>query len=118
MLGSNLTRMPPELEAMLTNRAWLAVNQAGSHPRRVLEQNGTIVWRSDAAGDSRTQGGSYLAVFNTADATQNVRLPWSAISLSGASHRMRDLWSGKNLTASPELSVTLPAHGAALYLVQ
>ena len=38
VLGLNLTELTPDLQAMLTNREWLAVNQAESHPRRILNQ--------------------------------------------------------------------------------
>ncbi len=102
---------------MLTNREWLAIDQTGAHPRRVLNQDTTIVWLSDASLPGAV-GGSYLAVFNTGDARQDVRLAWSALSLSSGRHHVRDLWADKDLDPAQELQVMLPPHGAALYLVQ
>jgi alpha-galactosidase len=117
ILGSNLLQISPELEAMLTNREWLAVDQTGARPRQVLVSGDTIVWRSDASGGSGHKAGSYLAVFNTGDTTNTAHFPWEQISLQKGKHRIRDVWAQHDLPGAGELVVTLPAHGSALYRI-
>lgn len=118
ILGSNLLQISPELEAMLTNREWLAVDQTGGQPREVLAVGDTIVWRSDAQVVARPRAGSYIAVFNTGDRSTTTHLHWEQISLHRGKHQVRDLWAAKTLASVNELVVTLPAHGSALYSVR
>ena len=114
ILGSNLVRMSPELTTMLTNREWLAVNQAGSKPRQVYAQGGIVAWRSDAA----TPGTSYLAVFNLTDNPRPVQLSWRQVQLKRGQHRLRNLWLHTEADRQQQLQVALPAHGSALYTVR
>lgn len=118
ILGSNLLQITPELEAMLTNREWLAVDQTGAHPRQVFATGDTIVWRSDAAAKSGKIAGSYLAVFNTGDIANTVHLSWEQMTLSKGKHHVREIWIKHDLGLSRELRMTLPAHGSVLYKVQ
>ena len=118
ILGSNLLEVTPELEAMLTNREWLAVDQAGAHPRQVLAMKDTIVWRSDAPAISGHKAGSYIAIFNPGEAANTTHLAWEQITLTGGKHRIRDIWAQHELPAASDLVITLPAHGSLLYRVE
>jgi alpha-galactosidase len=111
ILGSNLLQISPELEAMLTNREWLAVDQTGQHPRQVFATGDTIVWRSAAPV------GSYIAVFNTADTSSPIHLSWEQMTLLKGKHHIRNVWTQKEEPRANELVITLPAHGSVLYRV-
>ena len=118
ILGSNLLQISPELEAMLTNREWLAVNQSGAHPRQVYAQGDIIAWRSDAHIAAGNKPATYIAVFNTAETENTTHLAWEQLSLSKGAHQLHDIWSRKDEPRASELVVTLPAHGSVLYLVR
>lgn len=118
ILGSNLLQVSPELEATLTNREWLAVDQTGAHPRQVLATGDTVVWQSGAAAVQDRNAGSYIAVFNTGDTANRIHLGWDQIGFSRGRHHVRDLWAQHDLAPAPKLDILIPAHGSALYRVQ
>ena len=118
ILGSNLLQISPELEAMLTNREWLAVDQTGAHPRQALVDGDTIVWRSEMPVTGKNKKGVYLAVFNTADTANTVRVAWQQVGLPGGRHQAYNIWTGKEEPSASELVETLPAHGSSLYRVE
>lgn len=121
-LGANLTRMDPATEALLTNPEVLAVDQhtTGNHAIQQTGQtsnphaNDIVLWTAREGDDA------IVAVFNRTDRTARVNMPpWaklgSQFGLSQHSYMVRDLWLRKNLGRRASLSVTLPAHGSALY---
>ena len=114
ILGANLTKVDSALEAMLTNREVIAVDQQGAHPRVVKgTAEGTAAWISDAP-----DGAHYVALFNLSDAPKTVSLPLKRAGLSGGKHSVRDLWSQHDLGSASAVKAQLPPHGSALFRVQ
>jgi alpha-galactosidase len=73
------------------------------------------VWTSGAAGSK----GKYVAVFNVgAQESAGPRVEWKDLGLAGP-RTARDLWAHRDLgRLADALVVTLPPHGAAMFLVQ
>jgi hypothetical protein len=117
ILGGNLTELPAHTRKLLTNKAVIAVNQTAweSYPVEGLTQPDAKAWV--ALTGSRQNPSQTVAVFNTSDKAQTFKASWKELSLKGTSHSATDLWSGKKISASTRLVVTLPAHGSAIYRV-
>ena len=120
ILGANLTRMDPAIEALLTNPEVLAVDQhtSGNHPLAEVGPSGApqtgniVIWTAREGPDT------ILAFFNRTNSRSIVKVsPWSQLGsqFDKSSYRVRDLWLRKDFGRRASLSVSLPAHGSALY---
>ncbi len=118
ILGANLTEMTPALAAMLTNREWLAVDQAGSNPRQILADGDTIVWRSEMQGTPGHNPGAYVAIFNVGQMSSSVHLKWNDLGFRPGKHKLRDVWLSRDTASGETLSAQIPPHGAMLYKVE
>ena len=120
ILGANLTRIAPGLEAELTNREWLAVDQQSSGNREVLREGNVVVWGAEAAGEAGSDGrqAKYLAVFNLGEETATVHLAWARLGVAGRPAQARDVWGRRDVEVGSDLSVTLPKHGSYLVRVR
>ena len=112
ILGANLTQLDEFTRVLITNRALIEVNQKSksSHPLANLPTGleNIRVWVAD---------GSVIALFNLSTQPAAVHASWADLGLGAGSHSARNLLDGKTVTASPEVSVSLPAHGSAVYRV-
>ncbi len=109
ILGSNLTRMDPQIEAMVTNPEVIAVDQHSTGNRPVLVTPDTVIWTASDGGNR------LVGVFNLGDSSANIIRPWTALGLDRSSYRVRDLWLREELGMKSELRVSVPAHGAFLF---
>ncbi|WP_150270156.1 glycoside hydrolase family 27 protein [Paenibacillus tepidiphilus] len=98
---------------LLQNRGVLEMHRNSSGARLVSRSGDRVVWCADGA-----EGVRYVALFNTGEAAQHVAVSLQELNASeGAS--ATELWRGSELRLEPSgLSPEIPAHGAALYLVQ
>jgi alpha-galactosidase len=111
MVGANLPTNDAWTTSLLTNREVIAVDQHSTGNRPVIATETTVVWSARAeAGEDR-----YVAAFNLQDSEQKLHYPWKAFGWATAKYRLRDLWEHKELDSADSFSVTLPAHGSALY---
>jgi alpha-galactosidase len=110
IVGADLLRMSSATEALLTNPDVIAVDQHAAASQSVLHTADTAVWTSHL-----DTGREAVAVFNLKDEPATLSYPWSALGLSGAHYRVRDLWQRKDLGRKSSLSVTLPPHASALF---
>ena len=115
ILGGNLTRLDAFTRSLISNKAVIAVNQTAweSYPVSGLKQADARVWV--ALTGPRHKPVPYVAALNTGDTPLTVHASWKELGLKGGA--LRDLWNGKRKAASA-LSVTLPAHGSAIYRVE
>lgn len=111
IMGGNLTRMDEATTALLTNDDVLAVDQNSSAHRVVVNTETQAVWIASQDPGHR----SYLALFNLDDQSQTLEYKWAALSLSGSTYQLRDLWEHKQLGWSNGVKVTLRPHACALY---
>lgn len=117
ILGANLTELDSATRALITNQEVIAIDQR-SHGNRPLEHlpagfQQVRVWTA-----SGKAGEHYLAVFNLDGKSVRLQATWRQLGLVAGSRAARELWSGHRLQTSDHLSIRLPAHGCALYLVE
>ncbi|MBV8116161.1 MAG: glycoside hydrolase family 27 protein [Silvibacterium sp.] len=108
ILGTNLTRMDPQIEAIVTNPEVIAVDQHSTGNRSVMVTPDTVIWTA-FDGSNRL-----VAVFNLADSSANIAQPWTALGLDRSSYRVRDLWLRQELGMQSQLRVSVPPHGSFL----
>ena len=109
-LGADLTHLTSGDFKIITNRAAIAIDQAG-HPATPLSQKTPKqVWVIHNADGSCT-----VAMFNLAKRPEQVSLDWRQLGMAGPAATVKDLWAGRNLgTFSRRFSAKLPAHGSRL----
>jgi hypothetical protein len=111
IMGGDLRKLDPATTALLTNDEVLAVNQASTGNRPLINAGGSVVWMAEVPGSKAR----YLALFNTTDEEMLVRID---LGLAGVKSRVsvRDLWARKDDGAvEHSLQRRLPPHGAGLY---
>jgi len=112
ILGANLTQLDEFSRVLISNRALIDVNQksTSSHPLDKLPagMENIRVWLAS---------GGVVAIFNLSADPQSVHATWPQLGLPAGAHTVRNLLDGKNLPASPEIKIELPAHGSAIYRV-
>ncbi|HEX4484714.1 MAG TPA: glycoside hydrolase family 27 protein [Terriglobales bacterium] len=113
MVGGDLTKADAWTTSLLTTADVIEMDQhsKGNHP--VVTTDKIVVWTAE----SSSGGSNYVAVFNISDAPQDVRYGWKELGLSVGSHRVRDIWEGKDLDSWESIAVKIPSHGVALYRV-
>ncbi|RFM26165.1 glycoside hydrolase family 27 protein [Deminuibacter soli] len=110
MLGGNLPENRAIEETLFTNSEVLKVNQHGTNPRELSNQNNQMIWVSDAEDGKAV----YAAIFNLADTTRQLTLDFKMLNMKGKVS-LRDLWAGKDLgTFSKTYQTSYPAHGCML----
>ncbi|NNM86563.1 MAG: glycoside hydrolase family 27 protein [Phycisphaerales bacterium] len=109
-LGADLTRLTPGGFNIITNKAAIAIDQAG-HPATPLSQKTPQqVWVIHNADGSCT-----VAMFNLAKTTAKVGVTWRQLNFAKRTANVKDLWAQKQLGAfSTSFTATLPAHGSRL----
>jgi len=113
MMGGNLPQNDAWTTSLLTNREVIEVDQHSSDNHAVISTAKAAVWLAKAA----QAGAYYVAIFNLEDASVTPRYSWKDLGLAAERYNVRDPWEQKNLGSASVLSVTLPAHGCALYRV-
>lgn len=115
MIGGEMTGFDDFTLSLVTNEKILAMhkNARHAHPvwRRVIGGTEWILWTAVCA-----EGGQYAAVFNAGEKAGALSLPLSDLELCGA-FSAEELWSGEVQRAAETLSVSLPPHGAAAFLL-
>lgn len=124
ILGSNLTRLDDFTRSLLTNQTVLYVNQNASYSRPVdttplgAEFANARVWRATISQPGERGYAEYFAFFNLDSKPVTLRATWKQLGLDGGKHSAQSAWDNSETKESKEISVTLPAHGSALYEVR
>ncbi|MEA1675583.1 hypothetical protein [Nitrospirillum sp. BR 11163] len=117
ILGANLTQLDEATRALITNRAVIQLDQTATDSRPVKDLpagfENARVWLATGP-----RGQRYLGVFNLDDKPSTLAASWAKLGLATGTRVAHDLWTDKALPAADGLSVTLPAHGSALYEVK
>jgi alpha-galactosidase len=114
ILGTDLTRLTPADQAILENRAVIAVDQDGIAARRVIDGGG------EQAFAKRQPGGPwYAGVFNTSTSVpRTFRIPLAQLGIGGAV-TITDLWTGRSLgVVSGSWTTTVAPGGVSLISVR
>jgi hypothetical protein len=112
MFGGDLPSNDDFTLSLLTNKAVLKMHRDGRDVRQLFQADGKLAVTST---DIKT-GNRYLAVFNISDNVLDISVNLSDLGLKTC--KAKDLWTGKSKgTLNNEITLTLPAHGSALYLL-
>jgi alpha-galactosidase len=110
--GDDLTSMDSYGLSLLTNKAVIAVDQAGHIAHPVSQASNQQVWFANNGNGTYT-----VALFNLGGATATVKANWSSLGFSGSA-TVRDLWSSTNLGKfTGSFSASLASHASRLLTV-
>jgi alpha-galactosidase len=105
--------MKPEIHAILTNRDVIAIDQdpLGHEARHIYSKGEVEVWARDLQG-----GAKAIAIVNAGSevySTHPFHLDLAQVGLHGPQHA-KDLWTGKEMEVTNNMSVELPSHDVLL----
>jgi alpha-galactosidase len=115
--GNDLSTMPPETKAILTNREVIAVDQdpLGVEGKRVAKDGDDEVWARPLK-----DGGRAVILLNRGKTAHTIRANWEALGYPahlGAS--VRDLWAARDLPkATGSFSAEVPPHGVVMVRIE
>jgi hypothetical protein len=124
ILGANLTRLDEFTGGLLTNQAMLFMNQnvTYSHPLDAASLPAGFeharVWRATIDAPGARNYTEFFAFFNLDDHPVTLRATWRQLGLDGVKHQAVNLWTDSEGKESKDVSVTLPAHGSAVFQVK
>ncbi len=114
LAGNDLTKMKPEVAAILMNKQVIAIDQdpAGHQGERIFEEGPIQIWSRSLA-----DGSTALAIFNTgedASSLRNIPLPLKQLGFSHPPHTT-DIWTNKSVgLLDASYKPTLPRHSSIL----
>ncbi len=113
LAGNDLPHMKPEIHAILTNRDVIAIDQdpLGHEARHIYSKGEVEVWARDLQG-----GAKAIAIVNAGSevySTHPFHLDLAQVGLHGPQHA-KDLWTGKEMEVTNNMSVELPSHDVLL----
>jgi alpha-galactosidase len=104
LAGNDLPNMKPEINAILTNKDVIAIDQdkLGKQGRRVYSDGEVDVWERDLSG-----GAKVVAVLNAGSdrySTHPFHLSLAKLGLHGA-QKGEDLWTGKDVSLTEDMPI-------------
>lgn len=115
MIGGELTLLDDWTKGLLTNSEVLSLLTNSQNARQLTRDSNHCIWHSRHT-DGKKQ---YLAVFNLLDEKNTVTIPSELVGLDSFGEvTFKELWTGEAFACETgELSASLAAHGANLYLI-
>jgi len=116
LAGNDLPNMKPEIKAILTNREVIAIDQdpLGKQAGRVYSDGEVEVWSRNLS-----KGALAIAVLNAGDSrysTHPFHLDLAKLGLHGPL-QAKNLWTGKAVTLTQNMSLEIPSHDVLLVRV-
>jgi alpha-galactosidase len=113
LAGNDLPNMTPEIKAILMNKDVIAIDQdkLGREGMRAYSEGEVDVWTRHLSG-----GAMAIAVINAGSdrvSTHPFHLDLAKLGLHGTQHGM-DLWTGKEMELTDNLSLEIPSHDILL----
>jgi alpha-galactosidase len=111
LAGNDLSQMPPETLAILTNREVIAIDQdpLGKQGDRVSEVGPLEIWAKPLKG-----GGEAVGLFNRNESTLPITVKLSDVGFAGGA-KARDIWQAKDLgKIQGSYTANVPGHGVVL----
>ncbi|MFE7870235.1 glycoside hydrolase family 27 protein [Micromonospora humida] len=115
LAGNDLRSMSAATRTILTNTEVIAVDQdwGGRQGYKISDSGDLEVWRKPMS-----TGAVATVLLNRGGGTATVTTTASALGLgSASSYTVRDLWAHSSSTSGGTISASVPAHGAAMFLV-
>ncbi|WP_026928883.1 lectin [Glycomyces tenuis] len=116
LAGNDLRSMSQTTVDILTNSEVIAVNQdwGGIQGHKISDNGNLEVWRKPMS-----DGSVATVLLNRGNSGANVSTTVGALGLGEAeSYTVRDLWAHTTGSSSGTISAWVPAHGAAMYIVE
>lgn len=112
MLGAEMTKLDEKTLKLITNKDVNSLLWHSENAKQYERDDVHAIWVSDDTEDCS----HYAAVFNFKDEEAPVKVTLDELDWAAGSKKAYDLWNGTESNVNlPDWSVTLPAHGAALY---
>jgi alpha-galactosidase len=111
LAGNDLSKMPPDTKAILTNREVIAIDQdpLGKQGDRFSAVGPVEIWTKPLKG-----GDMAVGLFNRVDSSLPVTLKLSEVGFGGGAN-IRDIWQAKDLgKLKGSYTVNVPRHGVVL----
>ena len=113
LAGNDLPNMKPEIKAILTNRAVIAIDQdkLGKQASRIYADGEVEVWTRHLSG-----GAFAIAVLAAGDSrysTHPFHLDLARLGLTG-SQQGTNLWTGENVTLTNDMPIEIGSHDVLL----
>lgn len=113
MFGGELNENDDFTLSLITNPEIIAVNQRSGKGKQVYNDGQTVVWTAESE-----RACALAAVFNISDEKRDITLNLSELSLPEKGV-LRDLWKRADIKeVNGSFSVTLNAHGAAVFEIR
>jgi alpha-galactosidase len=113
--GNDITAMPADVAAVLTNPDVLAINQdaAGRQAKRVRDDGSSEVWAKIL-----NDGSAAVALLNRSASTATISTTASQIGMpTASSYHLFEVWTKASRNTSGAISATVPPHGVVMYRV-
>jgi alpha-galactosidase len=116
LAGNDLPHMTPEVNAILTNRDVIAVNQdkLGKQGTRAYSDGEVEVWTRHLSGGAVAV--AVLAAGDSRYSTHPFHLDLAWLGLHGP-QEAKDLWTGKMVTLSDHMPIEITTHDALIYRI-
>ena len=116
LAGNDLPHMTPEVNAILTNRDVIAVNQdkLGKQGTRAYSDGEVEVWTRHLSGGAVAV--AVLAAGDSRYSTHPFHLDLAWLGLHGP-QEAKDLWTGKMVTLSGHMPIEITTHDAMIYRI-
>lgn len=114
--GNDITTMPADVRAVLTDPDVLAVNQdqAGRQAQRISDSGDTEVWAK-----TLSDGSGAVALLNRSSTTATIATTATAAGMpTAAAYHLSDVWTDAVRNTSGAISATVPPHGVVMYRVR
>ena len=115
MIGGEMTGFDDFTMSLITNEEILKMHRNSRHSHQVWrkELDGTehILWTS-----ASTEGGLYIAVFNTGNNNSNININLSDVEIYNNADVL-ELWSREKLSNTSTINVKLNKHGTKAYYI-
>ena len=123
IFGGNMTKLDDFTRSLMTNQEITFMNQniTYSHPVDASGIPGgsenVRIWQGTIDSPGSRNYAEFFAFFNLDEKPVTLRMTWKQLGLDGAKHQAQDLYTDHTAKESKDISVTMPAHGSALYQV-
>jgi alpha-galactosidase len=114
--GNDVATMNSATRMILTNREVIAVDQdpSGEQGRRLSSNESREIWVKNLTGGKRA-----VVLLNRGEAQQLISIEWQNLGLpAGGPAKIRDLWLGRYLPKTRQLSAAVAAHGVVMVLLE
>lgn len=109
MLGGELTKNDEFSLGLITNEEVLKIEQTTAAAHQLYRTDNEIAW----IAPMKDANGTYIALFNISDEDAKITFDPAKYDIEGMSNAT-ELWSGKSVSATDDISIDVKKHGAAI----